>query len=1261
MNLGAYAQESGKSGLLSRGKPINPLVPLSWLAVLTGLLFIACPWPGPDPVREEVAAPIELTARADGSSIIVSWLPGADIPDFYKIHRSTSPDGSYTVIGSSSTSPYTDTGLSEGTYYYRVSAVTSNGESPLSQYYKISLGKTDEPKPSENNTSAANDPWVWGEWIRMDTGETWYISNKFIKINGTYATTSISFTQESDRVAQVTQGGRIYYLFASRIATATVTGTVVIDGTAASAYARAAGGGREVVLTNQNNESVVSATTDTNGVFEAGGIIAGDTYRVTVDGKSSLITPNADGDNLGTFTVTDGLNFKIKIGPSEGQEMPLLYADGSSTWLSLTIENTGTEDCTAATYDISYDSGLQVSIDADRVLGTIEPGKSKTLPISVRCSSLEAASAFKKINLTLTDTIAKKQWHDSVSIKFHKATMVFSIQSNTGISGVVITPNDKAYPFTHSGTSTATTLTLPSSTEDYLVVFSGATAETEARYSFGINTEPDTNWASFIDTGNYEPNNTESTATSISASKIMSYLHKNDIDYYRIPYNESILPPAVPSQVSANVLTDGSVMVSWQPVPGASSYQVYRSTTPSSGYSAVGTATTSPYTDTLTPAGTYYYKISAVNSNGTSTQSVPSSAITTTVPAAPGTVSAGATGKEITISWSSVSGASSYEIYRSITSSGGSLVGTAAASPYTDTVQGAGTYYYTIRTVNYAGKSASSSYRSVTIAAPSAPGNVSATAAGVTVTVSWQTVSGASSYKVYRSTSSLGTYREVGTVTAPPYTDTLTSAGTYYYQVRGVNSIGEGPLSSYTSVTIAAPSAPGTVLASLSATGTITVSWQAVSGASSYKVYRSTSPSSWYNLKASLEGTSYTDTTSLVLDTTYYYTVSGVNPIGEGLQSAYTSVVYAVPQAPSNVVASITNRNDVTVSWQIGSGGSVSSYKIYRATNPSGPYSAVGTATASPYTDEDLSVGTYYYQVSAVNVLGESYYSSSTAVTISLPAAPSYVWANVTNTNEVMVAWYTVADADSYTVYRATASSGPYSAVGTVTGASYTDTLTVAGTYYYTIRSVNILGEGPDSSIVSVSLAPPPGPSSLSVALLSDTSLRVSWQAVSGASSYRVYRATSYDGNYTPLDTVTTLSYRVTGLSPYTTYYFKVASIDSLGEGTLSNVVSGTTASSMDSLETMWADTYLTSSDEVKMYYFDVSNGTSYFIRWKDSSNDAGKSAVIDVTAFYQESEAAIVLNNGIFTASTTGRVIIKVTSSYAYSTGTYAIACGEN
>jgi fibronectin type 3 domain-containing protein len=64
--------------------------------------------------------------------------------------------------------------------------------------------------------------------------------------------------------------------------------------------------------------------------------------------------------------------------------------------------------------------------------------------------------------------------------------------------------------------------------------------------------------------------------------------------------------------------------------------------------------------------------------------------------------------------------------------------------------------------------------------APSAPLSVYATASSSSITVTWSSVSAAEGYRVYRSTSSYGTYSFCGSSATASYTDTGLSANTIY-------------------------------------------------------------------------------------------------------------------------------------------------------------------------------------------------------------------------------------------------------------------------------------------------------------------------------------------------------------------------------------------------------------------------------------------------------------------------------------------------
>ncbi len=77
---------------------------------------------------------------------------------------------------------------------------------------------------------------------------------------------------------------------------------------------------------------------------------------------------------------------------------------------------------------------------------------------------------------------------------------------------------------------------------------------------------------------------------------------------------------------------------------------------------------------------------------------------------------------------------------------------------------------------------------------PSTPPNVTATAGDGQITISWDTVTGATSYNIYWSTSTgvtISTSTKISNVTSP-YTHTgLTNGTTYYYVVTAENSYGE--------------------------------------------------------------------------------------------------------------------------------------------------------------------------------------------------------------------------------------------------------------------------------------------------------------------------------------------------------------------------------------------------------------------------------------------------------------------------------------
>jgi uncharacterized repeat protein (TIGR02543 family) len=447
---------------------------------------------------------------------------------------------------------------------------------------------------------------LWGEWLRMDTGDKWYITNNTIKINGANTSITASLSNQSERVIEVTDGGRRYYLYASRIANASFTGTIAGAGTA-----RAIGGGLGGVkvsianLANKSNE--VSAVTDAEGTFTAKGVIPGDTYKVTPEGgTSAMVTPASDGADVGVVTVTSGVNFKTSIYPSlSSTDMTEMYMNESYAF-NLEFENVGDEDCPAPSYAINAPSGVSITGNTQGILGTIEPGDKKSVSISVRCTAITNDHEYKNIRITIMDGTGKT-WEDSVSLRFYKEATGFNVKAEKPISGVVISPDAKIYSFTNTINGT---IFLPRRTDgDYLVVFSGATLTNETRYALGVGIDADGDFSSLLNTGVYERNDTEGTAFPIKEQKIMAYLYKNDIDYYRVSYSNVRFPAVTPIKITITYNANGgtgTVLTSQTVNSGASIPLASGSGLIKAGYTFGGWNTNAAGTGTSYTAGASY-------------------------------------------------------------------------------------------------------------------------------------------------------------------------------------------------------------------------------------------------------------------------------------------------------------------------------------------------------------------------------------------------------------------------------------------------------------------------------------------------------------------------------------------------------------------------------------------------------------------------------------------------------------------------------
>jgi fibronectin type 3 domain-containing protein len=263
--------------------------------------------------------------------------------------------------------------------------------------------------------------------------------------------------------------------------------------------------------------------------------------------------------------------------------------------------------------------------------------------------------------------------------------------------------------------------------------------------------------------------------------------------------------------------------------------------------------------------------------------------------------------------------------------------------------------------------------------------------------------------------------------------------------------------------------------------------------------------------------------------------------------------------APTSVVATAGNRS-VALSWGAVSGAA--GYRVYRSTTNGGPYTLIGSPAATSFTSTGLTNGTtYYYVIRAYNASLESLNSLQVSArpASTLLSPPTGVVAASGNASATL-SWGAVTGATGYRVYRSTTSGGSYSLLASTTARSYTNTgLTNGTTYYYVVRAYNSTVQSIDSAQVSATptAAPPVAPSGL-VATPGNGAVSLTWDAVSGVTTYRVYGATTSGGPYTLVASPTTTSYINTGLTNGTTYFYVVRSFNGSVESVNSAQVSAT-------------------------------------------------------------------------------------------------------
>ena len=199
--------------------------------------------------------------------------------------------------------------------------------------------------------------------------------------------------------------------------------------------------------------------------------------------------------------------------------------------------------------------------------------------------------------------------------------------------------------------------------------------------------------------------------------------------------NEDLLAAALhckPTPLTAPSVTGGNdsqgrPTLKWDKVAGAAKYEVYRARSKDGDYIKYSTQTSTGYTNSsyLTSGSTYYYKVRALDANGTAGPWSDVVAVTCRLGLTAPTVTGGNDSQgRPTLKWNAVSGAAKYEVYRARSRSGEYIkYSTVTGTSYTNTsyIEDGNTYYYKVRALDANGTAGAwSSIVSVTYRKPAA-------------------------------------------------------------------------------------------------------------------------------------------------------------------------------------------------------------------------------------------------------------------------------------------------------------------------------------------------------------------------------------------------------------------------------------------------------------------------------------------------------------------------------------------------------------
>jgi fibronectin type 3 domain-containing protein len=509
----------------------------------------------------------------------------------------------------------------------------------------------------------------------------------------------------------------------------------------------------------------------------------------------------------------------------------------------------------------------------------------------------------------------------------------------------------------------------------------------------------------------------------------------------------------------------------------------------------------------------------------------------------------------VRVEWSAVEGATGYRVFRRMGTQPPMMVGISPSPSFNDNSAIPGMVFkYSVRAIAGATQSPPSAedegWRNVP-----APGNLVASDGTNPngVALQWMPSPGAAGYRVYRGTSE-SDLAEIAMPNQPGFLDATATAGTVYtYVVRAKTAAGNSAPSN-TDTGFRGNGGGGNPPTGVNATdGTrtdgVAVSWSMVANAEGYRVFRGNGPGAPTEIGTPSEPT-FLDITANP-GVVYSYSVKARFASGDSNFSLPNTGWRNVP-APANLAATDgTLPNGVGLSWT-GVEQAIG-YRVFRSQG-SNPPIQVAMTTAPNHLDISAAPGvTYTYVVKARTPAGDSAPSESDTGYRGQPAPGNLIASDGRSAMAVELRWTPMTGVVGYRVFRSLGDAEP-AEIATPAAPYFNDTTAVPGTVY----SYRICGRNADGSNTAFSNSDTgwrnvPAPTALQASDgTSSAAVNLTWNAVNGATGYRVFRSV---GPATPTEVGTpeTNAFADETAVAGIRYTYRVCARTSAGNSNLSN------------------------------------------------------------------------------------------------------------